>query len=43
MTNVANIRSLFLHPLPSYPIAEAAVLLGMELARCAGVDRVGGA
>jgi hypothetical protein len=29
MTQVANIRSLFLHPLPSYPIAEAAALLGM--------------
>jgi hypothetical protein len=30
MPVVENIRSLFLHPLPVYPIAEAAVLLGMS-------------
>ncbi len=29
MSFVANIRSLFLHPRPTYPIAEAAALLGM--------------
>jgi hypothetical protein len=30
MTDVARIRSLFLHPRPTYPIAEAASLLGMD-------------
>ena len=30
MTNLVSIRSLFLHPHPTYPIAEAASLLGME-------------
>lgn len=30
MTNVASIRSLFLEPLPTYPIAEAASLLEMD-------------
>lgn len=30
MTNVASIRSLFLEPKPTYPIAEAATLLGMD-------------
>ena len=29
MTHVENIRSLFLHPRPTYPIADAAALLGM--------------
>jgi hypothetical protein len=29
MTNTAMIRDLFLHPRPTYPIAEAATLLGM--------------
>ena len=30
MTNLVSIRSLFLHPRPTYSIAEAATLLGME-------------
>src|SRR5688572_23745046 len=30
MMHVENIRSLFLHPRPTYPIAEAAALLGMD-------------
>jgi len=30
MTNVASIRSLFLEAKPTYPIAEAASLLGMD-------------
>ena len=30
MTNRANVRSLFLHPRPSYPLPVAAKLLGME-------------
>jgi hypothetical protein len=30
MMQVENIRSLFLHPRPTYPIAEAAALLGMD-------------
>src|SRR5215213_6705389 len=30
MTDVASIRRLFLHPHPTYPIAEAAALLGMD-------------
>jgi hypothetical protein len=30
MTHVENIRNLFLHPRPAYPIAEAAALLSME-------------
>jgi hypothetical protein len=30
MPSVENIRNLFLHPLPTYPIADAASLLGMD-------------
>ena len=30
MTHIANIRALFLQPHPTYPIAEAASLLGMD-------------
>jgi len=30
MVNVDHVRSLFLHPRPSYPIADAAALLGMS-------------
>jgi hypothetical protein len=30
MPNVAEIRSLFLHPHPTYPLSEAATLLGMD-------------
>jgi hypothetical protein len=30
MSNVTAIRQLFLHPHPSYPLPEAAKLLGME-------------
>jgi hypothetical protein len=30
MTDAANVRRLFLHPQPTYPIAEAAVLLGID-------------
>jgi hypothetical protein len=30
MVNVDQIRSLFLHPRPTYPIADAAILLGMN-------------
>jgi len=30
MVKIDQIRSLFLHPRPTYPIAEAAILLGMD-------------
>jgi hypothetical protein len=51
VTQVENIRSLFLHPRPTYPIAEAAALLGMgsedvrgwiESGEVEGVDSDGG-
>ncbi len=51
MTHVENIRSLFLHPRHTYPIAEAAALLGMgwqdvqrwiESGELEGVDSDGG-
>ena len=51
MTQVENIRSLFLHPRPTYSIAEAAALLGMgsedvrgwiESGEVEGIDSDGG-
>ncbi len=30
MTHVENIRTLFLHPRPTYPLPDAAVLLGID-------------
>jgi hypothetical protein len=51
MTHVENIRSLFLHPRPTYPIGEAATLLGMgwrdvrgwiESGELEGIDSEGG-
>src|SRR5688572_25120499 len=30
MSNAANIRTLFLHPRPTYPLPDAAALLGIN-------------
>ena len=36
MTRIESIRTLFLHPLPSYPLPDAAKLLGMALRELRG-------